>query len=53
MDSSILNVSSGAEMSSHAPQLIEHFRTHGTPIMIGNLSEIVAQRSSYLNFAFI
>ncbi len=35
IDSSILNVSSGAEMSSKARQIAEHFRTHGTPIMIG------------------
>ena len=28
-------MSSGAEMSSKARQIAEHFRTHGTPIMIG------------------
>jgi len=35
VESTILNVSSGAEMSSIARQLGEHFRIHGTPIMIG------------------
>jgi len=35
VQSTILNVSSGAEMSSIARQLGEHFRIHGTPIMIG------------------
>ncbi|KAK4025765.1 hypothetical protein OUZ56_014812 [Daphnia magna] len=35
VESTILNVSSGAEMSSKAQQIAEHFRTHGTPIMIG------------------
>ena len=35
VESTILNVSSGAEMSSIARQLGDHFRKHGTPIMIG------------------
>lgn len=43
VESTILNVSSGAEMSSKGRQLAEHFRTHGTPIMIGtsSLEELV------------
>jgi hypothetical protein len=35
IESTILNVSSGSEMKSKGRQLVEHFRTHGTPIMIG------------------
>ena len=38
VESTILNVSSGAEMPSKARQIAEHFRTHGTPIMIGKYS---------------
>jgi len=35
VESTIVNVSSGSEMSSKARQIGEHLRTHGTPIMIG------------------
>lgn len=35
IESTILNVSSGAEMSSKARQIAEHFQIHGSPIMIG------------------
>ena len=34
--SKILHVPSGAEMGSQGRQLLLHFRTQGTPIMIGN-----------------
>jgi hypothetical protein len=31
----ILYVSSGADMDSHGPELVNHFQNHGSPIMIG------------------
>jgi len=34
-DSKIINVSSGSEIAEKVPELIEHFETDGTPIMIG------------------
>lgn len=34
--SKILYVSAGEEMGSKGPELINHFRTQGTPVMIGN-----------------
>ena len=36
VSSKILHVPSGAEMGSQGRQLLLHFRTQGTPIMIGN-----------------
>ena len=36
VSSKILHVSSGAEMGSQGRQLLLHFRTQGTPVMIGN-----------------
>ena len=35
VDSKILHVPSGAEMAFKGRELIEHFRTQGTPVMIG------------------
>ena len=35
VDSKILHVSSGAELALKARELIEHFRSQGTPVMIG------------------
>ena len=35
VDCNIVHVSSGAEMTCKARQIIDHFRSHGTPIMIG------------------
>ena len=34
-DSKIINVASGSEIAEKVPELIEHFETDGTPIMIG------------------
>ena len=36
VSSKILHVPSGAEMGSQGRQLLLHFRTQGTPVMIGN-----------------
>ena len=44
VESTILNVSSGSEMSSKARQLGEHFRLHGTPVMIGILKSSILKR---------
>ncbi|EDW70602.1 probable Ufm1-specific protease 2 [Drosophila virilis] len=35
VDSKILHVASGAELSTIAPELAMHFQTQGTPVMIG------------------
>lgn len=35
LDSRILAVNSGAELGQYAMELVEHFRTQGSPIMIG------------------
>ena len=35
IDSKIVNVQSGAEIAKIVPDLIDHFETAGTPIMIG------------------
>lgn len=35
IDCKILYVSSGEEMGSKGPELVGHFRMHGSPIMIG------------------
>lgn len=35
VNSRILYVSSGSELPTIAPVLLEHFQTHGTPVMIG------------------
>lgn len=36
--SKILFVSSGEEMSSKGPELVNHFETQGTPVMIGTVT---------------
>ena len=41
VESMIVNVSSGAEMTSKARQIAEHFRIHGTPIMIGTMIDSI------------
>ena len=40
VSSKILHVPSGAEMGSQGRQLLLHFRTHGTPVMIGTVTLI-------------
>lgn len=35
IQSRIINVNSGTEIASLGPQLSQHFKVHGTPIMIG------------------
>lgn len=36
----IMRVDSGAELASRGPELVRHFETHGTPIMIGECAKV-------------
>lgn len=40
VDSKILHVSSGEEMSTKGPELFNHFAKHGSPVMIGKKNSI-------------
>lgn len=41
IQSRIIFANSGSELQSYAPELVHHFQTHGTPIMIGKVIFIV------------
>ena len=46
-----MSVTSGAELASNGRELMVHFQTHGTPIMIGNFKILLLGSSSIDNFA--
>ena len=46
-----MSVTSGAELASKGRELMVHFQTHGTPIMIGNFKILLLGSSSIDNFA--
>lgn len=37
IQSRIISTNSGAELQEYGPELVHHFQTHGSPIMIGNI----------------
>lgn len=44
IDSKIISVSSGSELPFKAQNLIKHFETHGTPVMIGEFTNVNFKR---------
>lgn len=50
IDVKILCASSGEEMSALIPQLVNHFDTQGTPIMIGNFFIFYRYLTKYFHF---
>ena len=53
IDSKTIYVSSGAELASKARELLDHFKTHGTPVMIGMIPETLDTYVCFMMFSIM